>query len=150
MKKNVIKIIVFIVIIAAVIALIYASSVLKGKEEDLDNHLIELNFSQLQEKINNKDSFILLFSQTDCPHCQAFKPIFKEVLAEHDIDAYELKLDLLSKEEKNELSSIANVSGTPTTVFIVDGEEKSTATRLKGEATADKIEARLKALGYIE
>lgn len=150
MKKKVLISIGILAIIGAVIGLIYASTVLKGKENELDKHLVELNYSELQEKIDNKESFILVISKTDCPHCQAFKPIFKEVLSKHDIIAYEIRIDTLTKEESNKFSYIANISGTPTTIFIVNGEEKSTSTRLVGEANSDKIETRLKALGYIK
>ncbi len=150
MKKKVIQISVFIVIILAVIGLIYASTVLKGKEIDLDKHLVLLTYPELKEKVDNKESFILLFSQTDCPHCAAFKPIFKEVLAKHDITAYEIQTDTLTKEEAIALKDIANVSATPTTIFIENGVEKSTSTRLKGESSSDKIESRLKAVGYIK
>ena len=150
MKKKVIQISVFIVIILAVIGLIYASTVLKGKEIDLDKHLVLLTYPELKEKVDNKESFILLFSQTDCPHCAAFKPIFKEVLAKHDITAYEIQTDTLTKEEAIALKDIANVSATPTTIFIENGVEKSTSTRLKRESSSDKIESRLKAVGYIK
>lgn len=149
-KQKLILAAVAIVVIGAIVGFIYGSSILKKQEIDLDSHLVIVNFKELQEKIDNKESFILLFSQTDCPHCAAFKPIFKEVLAKHDITAYEIQIDTLTQEEKNQLSTVANVSGTPTTVFIENGVEKSTSTRLKGEATADKIEARLKAVGYIK
>ena len=149
-EKKVLKIAGFLIVIGAIIGILYASIVLKGQENDLDKHLVELTFSEVQEKINNKESFILLFSKTDCSHCAAFKPPFKQVLAKYDITAYELKVDLLSKDEKKELSTIANFSGTPTTIFIVDGEEKSTSTRLIGESNEEKIESRLRALGYIK
>lgn len=149
MKKKVIGIIAIIVIISAIIGLIYASSVLKGKENNLDKRLIDLKYSELQEKIDNKDSFILVVSKTDCEHCIAYKPVLKEVLADHDLTAYEIRIDTLSKEELNSFSQIANITGTPTTIFIVDGEEKSTSHRLIGEADKTKIENRLKALGYI-
>lgn len=149
-KQKLIFAAVAIVVIGAIVGFIYGSSVLKKQEIDLDSHLKIIDFKELQEKVNNKETFILLFSQTDCVHCAAFKPIFKEVLTKHDLTAYEIQLDTLTDDEKNQLYTIANVSGTPTTVFIENGAEKSTSTRLQGEATADKIEARLKAVGYIE
>ncbi len=150
MKKKAITFLVIIVIAAALIGVIYSSSVLKGKEIDEDKHLVLINYSELETKINNKESFILLISQSDCAHCLAFKPGFKEVLAKYDITAYEIQTDQISNEENNKLKLIANISGTPTTVFIVDGEEANTANRLVGEATKTKIESRLKAMGYIK
>lgn len=150
MKKKILIFGSILVIILAVIGMVYASITLKGKEKNEDNHLLEINFTDLNKKIENKETFILLISQTECAHCLAYKPIFKKVLAKYDITAYELSLDKLSKEEKTQLTNIANVSGTPNTVFIFDGEEKNTANRIVGEATESEITSRLKALGFIQ
>lgn len=149
MKKNILIFIISAIVILAAIGLIYASTVLHGKETNEDKHLVEINFNELVEKTNNKESFILLVSQTECSHCLEFKPTFKKVLAKYDITAYNIELDKLSKEEKTKLKDIANVTSTPTTVFIEDGEEKSTSQRLVGTVNEDKVISRLKALGYI-
>ena len=150
MNKKVILFIVIVIIIASAIGLIYASSILKGEEINEDNHLVILNFDELENKVNNKETFILVITQTNCPHCLAYKPMLKKVLAKYDITAYEIQTDTISKEEHNKLLTIANYSGTPTTVFIQNGEEKNTANRIVGESSIDKIESRLKALGYIK
>ncbi len=152
MKKRLIIIGVIAVITLSILGLLYASSKLNNKTKEEDKHLITITFSELKEKINNKDSFILLISQEQCSHCAEYKPIFKKVLAKHNVYAYELKLDKpkLSKKEVAELKDIANTSGTPTTVFIENGEETNTSTRLVGTKTSSEIENRLKALGYIK
>jgi len=100
MKKKILIFGSILVIILAVIGMVYASITLKGKEKNEDNHLLEINFTDLNKKVENKETFILLISQTECAHCLAYKPIFKKVLAKYDITAYELSLDKLSKEEK--------------------------------------------------
>lgn len=138
------------IVILAVASMIYASYTLNKKEKNEDNHLIELTFDELEEKINNKDSFILLLSQTTCTHCLEYKPILKKVLAEYDIVAYEIEIDKLTQTEKAKLKDIANAEGTPNTIFIENGEETNTANRIKGTATESKIKSRLKALGYIQ
>lgn len=150
MKKKVIIIAIGLLLAFAVGALIYASIVKNTEQENLDKYLVDLTFNELQEKIDNSESFILLVSQTECTHCLAFKPVFKEVLAKYKITAYEIRTDTLTTEENNKFKSIANITGTPTTIFIVDGEEKSTSTRIVGESKPDAIERRLKAMGYIK
>lgn len=150
MKKKILIISAIAVISLAIASMVYASITLKSKEVNEDEHLIEISFDELNKKVKNKETFILLISQTDCSHCLAYKPVLKRVLAKYDIYAYELALDKLEKEEKTELNNIANVSGTPNTVFIFDGEEKNTANRIVGEASETKIISRLKALGFIE
>lgn len=150
MKKNIMIIIGIIIVAAAVIGLIYAGTILHGKEVKEDNHLIELTFDELQKKIDNQDSFILLISRTNCSHCIEYKPTLKKVLAEYDITAYEVEIDKLSKEDNIKLKAIANVDGTPNTIFIENGAEKNTASRLAGTVSESKLVSRLKAMGYIK
>ena len=150
MKKKVIIISVLAVAIIAISLLVYASIKLNGQAEEEDSHLIEISFSELQEKIDNKETFIFVITQKQCSHCAEYKPVLKKVLAEYDIYAYELSLDNLDAEKKGKLNDIANVSGTPATIFIEDGVEKNTSSRLSGTKTESKIVSRLKAMGYIE
>lgn len=152
MKKKIIIIATISIIILSIIGLIYASKTLNEKTENEDKYLITIKFDELKKKIENKESFILLISQEQCSHCAEYKPILKKVLAKHNVYAYELKLDKpkLTKQETAELKDIANTSGTPTTVFIENGAETSTSTRLVGTKTASEIENRLKALKYIK
>ena len=150
MKKKIIIIIAILIVIAAVVGIIYAGSKLHEKEKIEDNHLIILNFDELQKKVDAKETFILVVTQTTCSHCAEYKPVLKKVLAKYDIYAYEIEDDKLNEEEKAKLKDIASISGTPTTVFIVDGEEKSTANRLVGPADQNKLVSRFKAMGYIK
>ncbi len=150
MKKKLIIGGIITVIILAIGAMIYASIVLNGKEKEEDKYFQELKIDELIEKCENKESFILVISQTTCSHCAEYKPRFKKILAKHKITAYYLEKDLLNEEEEAKLNEIANISGTPTTVFIEEGVEPSTSTRLVGAKSSDSIESRLKAMGYIK
>lgn len=150
MKKKILIAGGILLISLSIIGLIYAGVTLNKKTQDEDNHLISLKFSEVEKKVNNKETFILLLSQESCSHCAQYKPILKKVLAKNDIIAYELKIDKLTKEETAKLKDIANASGTPTTVFIEEGVEKNTSTRLVGTKSSTEIENRLKALGYIK
>lgn len=112
--------------------------------------LKEINYSTLKEMLDNKESFILEVVQTDCSHCKEFSPRFDEVLKEYGLEAYKIDTQKLSKEEKKELDSIIYVSGTPTVVFIKNGEETETYNRISGAVSNEKIVKKLKQAGYIE
>lgn len=114
-----------------------------------DKTLISLNFSELEKKIEKKETFILVITQKQCSHCAEYKPILKEVLYEYDLKAYELDQKNLTKTEKAKLKDIASITGTPTTVFISEGSEIATATRIHGAASKGTIISRFKAMGYI-
>ena len=102
-----------------------------------------------EKKVNNKDTFILVLTQKQCSHCAEYKPVLKEVLYEYDLKAYELDQKTLTKTEKAKLKDIASITGTPTTVFISEGSEIATATRIHGAASKGTIISRFKAMGYI-
>lgn len=151
MNKKVITIIIIAIGLLAIGGMLYASYKMNQEQKKLDARLIELHYDTLKEKIDNQDSFILVLTATDCSHCAQYKPILKKVLLEYNLYAYEIQTDkLTNSEEKAYLNSIATINGTPTTIFIENGQEKSTLNRLVGSRTRDDIIARLKNLGYIE
>ena len=139
-KKIIIGIIILIVVVIGIFLIF-------NKE---DNHLITLNKNELKEKIDNKDSFILVISQAGCSHCAEYIPILKEILNDNDIKAYIVDLKAFSKSDRQYLNTIANTSGTPTTLFIEKGEEKATYNRIVGSSNRQNIEAIFKKNGYIK
>ena len=88
-----------------------------------DNGLVELNYNELTTKIENKYKINIYYT---------------------DIDKYN-KTDL---EKFNKLISFDG--GTPVTIFIKNGEEKTTATRIEGDVSTDKIIDKLKKNGFID
>ena len=151
MKKNIIKCAIIAVIIAAIGGLIYAGVKINGDKKELDKHLVEISVKELKEKIDNKDTFILVVTKTDCSHCEAFKPVLKDVYKEYNITGYEINTANIAKEDENLYTDLVpNIEGTPTTVFFKNGEEITVSNRIKGEVKRDKVVNRLKSLGYIE
>ena len=59
-------------------------------------------------------------------------------------------MDLLNEDEAKELKSKVNYSSTPVTVFLKNGEEKTAANRINGDASKDKIVKKLKNNGFID
>ena len=114
------------------------------------SYLKEIKYSEVIEKVDNKESFILLLSQTTCTHCMDFKPKLKNVANKYKITVYYLETDLLSEEEENILKEHFSFRGTPQTLFVVDGEEKTAATRIDGDVSEDKIISKFKSNGYIK
>ena len=90
-----------------------------------DYNLTELTFEEFKTKINNKESFLVLFTQTNCSHCIAYKPTISEVIEENPIIIYELNIEYMNQDEWLELNEYVEVSGTPTLTYIKDGVEKN-------------------------
>ena len=133
-------IICFIILVGALVA-----DRLLSKE-----YFIELKYDEVMEKVNKKDSFILLFSQTTCSHCAAYKPKLKAVANEYEVNIYYLEVDLLNEKQEKELKKKLNYSSTPVTIFVVAGDEETAATRINGDVDKDKIISKLKSNGYIK
>ena len=124
---------------------------LKNSEERInisESPLIEIDYTKLKEKMYNEDTFILVFTQPSCSHCIAFKPVLENILNENNLIAFEIVTSKLNTNERNELKSIINFQGTPTTIFIKNGVENK-ENRIIGNVSKSKIESKLINLGYI-
>ena len=130
----------FVILIGAIIADRYMAN----------SYLKEISYKDAIKKIEDKETFILLVSQTTCSHCMEYKPILKKVLKEKKLTAYYIEFDLLDDEEKKEFVKYVNFSSTPTTVFLKNGEETTAATRIVGTRDEEYIIGKLKSNGYIE
>ncbi len=150
MKKKLLIFLGIALSIGAIAGIVYAAITLNKQEELQDSYLVELTYAELAKKVENKESFVLVYTQTTCAHCHDYKPIIKRTLAKVDLIAYEIVLDKLSNEDKAKLNDIANVSGTPTTVFIQNGQEINSSSRLVGIQQEEKLINKFKYLGYIK
>ena len=144
-KKKIILAIAFLLLIGIVII-----GLLLFKSINKYSNITSITPSNLEEKINNKETFIVVITQTGCMHCENYLPEFNRTLKELQLEAYQLNVTGLSNEESTILNKYINFSGTPTTIFYRNGEEGTTLTRISGYASSTKIKERLKSLGYIE
>lgn len=118
---------------------------------DKDKGLIEINYSELVEKLDNKDTFILITSQTSCSACLQYKPKIKEIALEYKIKVYYIEVNKMSDEDfKTMKKDLSYDSGTPTTFFFKDGVEESAAYRILGNAKKDTVINKFKNFGFIK
>ena len=101
--------------------------------------ITDIDYSKLEEMIDNKESFILEVVQTGCSHCEEFSPRFKAVLKTNDEEAYSLNLYNMIDEERKKFNELTtSVSGTPTVLYFEDGKE--TSHKINGAVSNEKIE----------
>ncbi len=146
-KKNIIISAVIIVLTIIICAAIWFIG--KGFNKTEYPYIHELTFNELESKLNNQDSFVLIITQTGCSHCEAYLPVVQNVSNKYKVDFYVLNRTNISDEERTKLKNIANISGTPTTLFYTSGEEKSALNRLVGQATEYRLVEKLTSEGYI-
>ena len=113
------------------------------------SYLEEIKYDKLVEKINNKDSFVLLISQTICDHCKDYKPILRKVANDNKLVVYYIEFDLLTSDQKTKFKDLFVFDGTPVTVFVKNGVEETVAMRINGNSSIEKITAKFKSNGFI-
>lgn len=147
-KNRLIKIIICIILIVTIVTVI----IIKKNNDNKSNYsnIVNLDIEMLKNKIDNHESFVLIISRDDCSHCIAYLPVVNKVGKQYGITFYDISQTDLSNDDLTYLRNIANISGTPTTVFIIDGEEKNIDNRLKGEVKEYRLVEKLKAMGYID
>lgn len=141
-KKKVMILVIFCLLILA--GAVIADRIM-GK-----SYFNEISFNDIMEKIENKEDVVLLISQTTCSHCISYKPKLRDVANKYKLNIYYIDVDLLDEDELKELKSKVNYTGTPVTVFLKNGEEKTAANRINGDASKDKIVKKLKNNGFID
>ncbi len=136
-------------ILIIVIAMLLISLGTIGYDIYNNRYYKELNYTEFFNKWHNKDSFILVIKQNNCSHCESYMPKIKEISNEYKIKTYYINSSKFTAEESSAFSNLINYSGTPTTVFIVNGEEPTTSNRIDGNGTKDNVINKLKSLKYI-
>lgn len=144
MKKKTIITTLIIVILIIIGLVIYFLSNEK-------NNLIKLNYNELIEKVENKESFVLCISATECSHCQEYKPKLKKIANNYDIKIYYIDIDKMTDKDYEKFKTRFSFDGsTPITIFFKKGEEKTTATRIEGNTKSEKVIEKLKNNGFIK
>ena len=68
-----------------------------------------------------------------------------------NIDIFYTDVDTFSEEDYEKFKTEFSFDGsTPTTIFFNDGEEKTTATRIEGNVSTEKVINKLKKNGFIK
>lgn len=85
------------------------------------SNIEQISLSSFNEMIKKKRSFVVVISQTYCSHCIVYKPVYNEVLKEHNSKGYDLDIYGLSQTVRTDLLNKYGINGTPTTLIFIDG-----------------------------
>ena len=144
-KNNIFYIIIIIFII--LIAFLLINTINNPNK----GNLISLTYNQVQEKVKNKESFILVVSQSTCTHCASYKPKLEQIAADYKIDIYYIDYNLETKENQTKFLEKFNLDGsTPITIFIKEGKQTNLFDRLEGDVSETKAIEKFKKMGFIK
>ena len=136
------KILIFVIILVGIFGIILFLSNQSPK-------YTEISYEQLIEKLNNKDTFVLLIGSDTCSACANYEITMKKVMKDTKVEIFYVNLHTLSEENYSKVYSKFVVNSTPTTIFIKDGEETTSYNRIVGSADYNTVVDKLKKLGYI-
>ena len=110
----------------------------------------EISYDELNEMLKNKDDFILFIGSSTCSACASYEITLNDIIKEYNVDVKYIDLSKLSNNEQSELTSEFPITGTPTTIFITDGDEEDSHNRINGNKSNSRIVEKFKENGYIE
>lgn len=159
------KFILISLIICMISGCSFATSTHVIEKDFSKEQIIEVDYTHLQEKIQNKDSFVLYIGRPDCRDCQEFEPYLKKYLNDNKgVYLYYFNIkeyrDLANKENASQedkdfydrLYDELNFSWTPTLNFIYQGENEESYTYLDKDyySITDEKEKKEKKQEYID
>ena len=131
------------IIVAIVVFIIAIQGIIKaidscGNDSDIENRATVLTSSQLEEKLENGETFVLFIGSQDCDHCKLFyktvntymKSTGNEIFYFDTADTTDLGRTAMVAEledrllhEMSDQASLREITSlaTPTTVYIEDG-----------------------------
>ena len=91
--------------------------------------VIQITLAELVEKMDEKETFAVMFTQSMCGYCQEFKGILSEYQENHGFIMYEVILDYENATPNENLAIIkpyfSDFSTTPGIFFVENGSNKS-------------------------
>lgn len=104
-----------------------------GSEKDNETtkepgKVVEITTNDLIKKMNDKEDFVLVFTQTTCGHCETFLSMMDKYMKDHNVVLYNMVLDKESDVDEA-LKKLKNVfpefTATPDIYCVEKGEIKS-------------------------
>lgn len=100
------------------------------------NSINYLKTTQVMEKMDNKEDFVLIVGSSTCGACIAYKPILEEVVKNKEATIYYVQYDTegikadnsVDEEGRANINKLfdeyfeGKITGTPTTAHVVDGK----------------------------
>lgn len=121
------------------------------------NSYQKISLNTFKNKINNKESFVLILGSATCGHCASYKYTIDEIIKENQINIYYIDINTLNEEQVDEILAMTNFGAdyqlsTPTILFFKEGveDDQSGYNRIIGNKDKEFVENKLRVNGYIE
>ncbi|MFR4996358.1 MAG: thioredoxin [Clostridium paraputrificum] len=109
-----------------------------------EGKIVYITLEEMQEKMINKDNFIISFTQEKCRYCKEFYELFDEYRKNHNVIIYEVNLSKETREAKDNLEIIheyfPTFSTTPGIYYAKDGKVDSSLTDNQDEMNKEILD----------
>jgi len=123
MKKNICT-----TLLITLCIVVGCTSKTKYVRDTSEGEVIEITLSEWETKMEDKDSFLVVFSQLYCNGCNQFHKMLDTYLPNHNINVYEVILDYESGMQLDNQDRInvylSDFSQTPGVYYIEKGKRK--------------------------
>ena len=103
-----------------------------------------LSYQEYQQKIDNKEQFVVILSRESCSHCANFIPVAEEYAKNKNLPMYYIDTDSFTSEDwqtfetsNTFLKKNKNNWGTPTTIVLAGNEAVD---YIEGETTEEELQ----------
>ena len=111
-----------------------------------NSYLSKLSLDELNQKLSNKDTFIIYFSKDD----SSLENTLVKALKDNNLEGYKIDTSNIKGDEKNQLE-LQIAYEEPSIVFVINGKDSSKLSHITNEnATTKDITARLKDMKLIK
>lgn len=107
--------------------------------------VIDITVNEMSEKINKKETFAIVFTQTTCSHCIDFKNMLSGYLLDHKVTLYDVVLDEAPQDEQQKnletiRKTFPGLKDTPSLYYVKAGEMDAMFNMGKEGITKDKFD----------
>ena len=99
----------------------------------------EINYSQYIKKLENKETFPLVIGSSSCSACAIYKGTMETFIKNYQVEVFYIDLSTLSEEDYLSLQAQTSFEGTPTTIFIENGNFTSFYNRIDGSQNLTNV-----------
>ena len=103
--------------------------IIPGSYKEAMTYVKKIPLSEVQEKINNKEDFILFIGRESCPYCQKFAPKLAVAIQKTNQTVYYLDNDSKERKEITSFAHDMNVKTVPNLSSFKKGSKENYLTK---------------------
>ena len=110
----------------------------------------EISYDNYVEKLEKKETFPLVIGAETCSACGIFQSTMEIFIEKYQVEVFFIDVSKISEIDYNLLQSQTSFDGTPTTIFIEEGEMTSYYNRIDGAKDLTSVTKFFKDNNYID